>query len=71
MLPIDLALFEAHDRALPGREACELNELCRAIVELVRTTHGPTAPDLPSAATRIGFRRGLFFLDFQRSGNWR
>jgi hypothetical protein len=36
MLPIDLALFDARDRALPGREACELNELCRAIVELVR-----------------------------------
>jgi hypothetical protein len=36
MIPIDLALFDARDRALPGREAAELNALCRAIVELVR-----------------------------------
>jgi hypothetical protein len=36
MLPIDLALFDARDRALPGREQATLNELCRAIVELVR-----------------------------------
>jgi hypothetical protein len=36
MVPIDLALFDARDRALPGREQVTLNELCRAIVELVR-----------------------------------
>jgi hypothetical protein len=36
MLPIDLALFDARDRALPGREAAELNALCRQIVELLR-----------------------------------
>jgi hypothetical protein len=36
MLLIDLALFDARDRALPGREAAGLNELCRSIVQLVR-----------------------------------
>jgi hypothetical protein len=36
MEPIDLALFDARDRALPGREMAELNELCRAIAELLR-----------------------------------
>jgi hypothetical protein len=36
MIPIDLALFDARDRALPGREACELNQLCRQIAELLR-----------------------------------
>jgi hypothetical protein len=35
-VPIDLALFDARDRALPGREMAALNELCRQIVELVR-----------------------------------
>jgi hypothetical protein len=36
VVPIDLALFDARDRALPGREAAELNQLCRQIVELLR-----------------------------------
>jgi hypothetical protein len=44
MLPIDLALFDARDRALPGREAVELNELCRAIIDLVRRPPSPS-PD--------------------------
>jgi hypothetical protein len=45
MLPIDLALFDARDRALPGREQATLNELCRAIVELL---HRPS-PSLERA----------------------
>jgi hypothetical protein len=36
MFPLDPALFEIRDRALPGREMAELNALCRAIVELLR-----------------------------------
>jgi hypothetical protein len=36
MVPIDLALFDARDRALPGREQATLNELCRSIVEALR-----------------------------------
>jgi hypothetical protein len=42
MLPIDLALFDARDRALPGREAAELNALCRQIVEALRQPTLPT-----------------------------
>jgi hypothetical protein len=41
MIPIDLALFDARDRALPGREAAALNELCRAIVELASQAAEP------------------------------
>jgi hypothetical protein len=36
LLTINPALFDARDRALPGREMAALNELCRAIVELLR-----------------------------------
>jgi hypothetical protein len=42
MLPIDLALSDARDRALPGREQATLNELCRQIVELVRQPPRPS-----------------------------
>jgi hypothetical protein len=56
MLPIDLALFDARDRALPGREAAELNALCRAIVELVRQAPSPSPNNVlpwPSLERRI------------------
>jgi hypothetical protein len=34
---------DARHRASPGREQATLNELCRAIVELVRQPPSPTA----------------------------
>jgi hypothetical protein len=52
MLPIDIVLFDARDRALPGREAAELNELCRQIVELVRGSPSPLADNVPPWPTR-------------------
>jgi hypothetical protein len=47
MLPIDLALFDARDRALPGREMAELNQLCRQIVELMRRPNPSRANVVP------------------------
>jgi hypothetical protein len=41
MITIEPALFDARDRALPGREAAALNELCRQIVELMRRPPNP------------------------------
>jgi hypothetical protein len=56
MVPIDPALFEARDRALPGREQAELNELCWAVVELMRR------PSLTALVERtanvVALRRG-------------
>jgi hypothetical protein len=69
MLPIDLALFDARDRALPGREMAELNALCRAIVELVRQP--PVLHSIQNRMHPTANRRRHFFRDFQRSENWR
>jgi hypothetical protein len=57
MLPIDLALFDVRDRALPGREACELNELCRAIVALVRRPHFGNPSQINPIANVVALRR--------------
>jgi hypothetical protein len=51
MLPIDLALFDARDRAPPGREQATLNELCRQIVELLRQPP-PSSDNVPPWPTR-------------------
>jgi hypothetical protein len=53
MPPIDLALFDARDRALAGREAAELNELCRQIVGLLRLP--PDQSDRQRDRAAIGF----------------
>jgi hypothetical protein len=60
MTPVNPALFEARDRALPGREAAELNELCRALVEALRQPPSPSVlvERMVVTANVVALRRG-------------